>query len=68
MYKEVGMPPFDKFYLASRNAAVKCLYAPRFRFSPWLVGLDRGLPCSGLLYPGLLEFDRGLVSPPCSGL
>ena len=34
-YKEVGMPLLDKFYLASRNAAVKCSYAPHFRFS-WL--------------------------------
>ena len=37
MYKEVGMPPLDKFYLASRNAAVKCSYAPRFRFSSGLL-------------------------------
>ena len=37
MYKEVGMPPLDKFYLASRNAAVKCSYAPCFCFSPGLL-------------------------------
>ena len=36
MYKEVGMPPLDN-YIASRNAAVKCSYAPRFRFSPGLL-------------------------------
>ena len=41
MYKEVGMPPLDKFYLACRNAAVKCSYAPRFRFSPGLLDWSR---------------------------
>ena len=49
MYKEVGMPPLDKFYLASRNVAVKCSMLP---FLPWLVAtIDRGFvspPCSGL--------------------
>ena len=58
MYKEVGMPPLDKLYLASRNAAVKCSYAPRFRFSPGL--LDWSRTCFTTLF-GAVILDEGIT-------
>ena len=58
MYKEDGMPPLDKLYLASRNAAVKCSYAPRFRFSPGL--LDWSRTCFTTLF-GAVILDEGIT-------
>ena len=52
------MPPLDKLYLASRNAAVKCSYAPRFRFSPGL--LDWSRTCFTSLF-GAVILDEGIT-------